>query len=43
MRFRAQGQGFGHLGMGKKCHNGIGINIFERWEVGFGKNMGWEI
>jgi len=27
--------------MGKKCHNGIGINMFERWEAGFGKNMGW--
>ena len=29
--------------MGKKCQNGNGINIFEQWEVGFGKNMGWEM
>ena len=29
--------------MGKKCQNGNGINIFEHWEVGFGKNMGWEM
>jgi len=28
--------------MGKKCQNRNGINIFEHWEVGFGKNMGWE-
>ena len=30
-------------GYGKKCQNGNGINIFEHWEVGFGKNMGWEM
>ena len=29
--------------MGKKCQNGNGLNIFEHWEVGFGKNMGWEM
>ena len=29
--------------MGKKCQNGNGINIFEHWEVGFGKIMGWEM
>ena len=30
-------------GNGKKCQNGNGINIFEHWEVGFVKHMGWEM
>ena len=30
-------------GDGKKCYNGIGKHIFERWEVGFEKKMGWEM
>ena len=34
------GTGIWALGMGK---NGNGINIFEHWEVGFVKHMGWEM
>jgi len=49
MGFRGLGLGFGHLEWEKKCQNGNGISLltvtrmgFEHWEMGFGKNAGWD-
>ena len=37
------GTGIWALGMGKNVKMGMGQIFFKHWEVGFVKNMGWEM